>query len=114
MSKTLTDDLRRIVLKPTRGKGKLTSLKTRESIPASKGSAVEAGEDKTSSSTDGGIASPLTEQEETRVYHGNVRQIKSTDGFIVIEYQNVKQVYFKDNNGSNVMFEYVDYTTDDE
>jgi len=109
MATTLTDDLRRIVFKPTRGKGTLSSTKTRESIPKSKGSAAEAGEDKaaSTSSSEGGIASPLIEQEDMREYHTE-QAITSSDGIFVIVYAPIKKAYFKDSNRLEVVVEYTD------
>jgi hypothetical protein len=49
-----------------------------------------------SSSGGGGIASPLTEQPETRKFYEAVRELTSSDGLFVVEYQNPLSITTKD------------------
>jgi len=102
MAKTLTDDLRRIVLKRTRGKGFLTTAILRGPIPSSIGEAL--GVDETDA-TGGGIVSPLTEIEGMRQYHAE-QSITSSDGLYVIVYAPIKTAYFRDAAGQSIVVNY--------
>lgn len=43
-----------------------------------------------------GIASPLTEVSKTRSYFSTIRELTSSDGLFMLEYQNIRQLTTKD------------------
>lgn len=101
---SLTDDLRKIVLPPGRGTGRLGTIAARGAIGASRGVAeleVAGGV------SGGGIASPLTEIAGIRSYHAE-QELKSSDGLFVIVYRPIKNTLFRDANAQQVEVEYTD------
>ena len=63
-----------------------------------------------SAAAGGGIASPLTEVDNSRTYYTTVREYKSSDGIFVIEYHNIKTINMTDAKQAPVQFVYKDVT----
>ena len=100
---SLTDDLKRIVLNPSRGNvQQLSGPNQREAIPASTGTA------KDESVGGDGVASPLTEVYSSREYYDTPLEITSSDGLFVIEVQSLRTITMTDDNANNLVFDYID------
>jgi len=100
---SLAEDLRKIVLNPSRGNiQQLSGPNVREAIPASTGTATEAG------AGGDGVASPLTEVAESRIYFDTPLEITSSDGLFVIEVQSLRTITMTDANNNELVFDYID------
>jgi len=100
---SLKDDLKRIILNPSRGNiQQLSGPNVREAIPSSIGTATEAG------AGGDGVASPLTEAEDTREYFETPLDIVSSDGLFVIEVQSMRTITMTDANNNELVFDYID------
>lgn len=77
-------------------------------LPAQNRQSISQSASESSSSTPGtgaGIASPLTEEDNTRTYH-TMTEIVSSDGFFVMEIMHIKSADFTDDNGEPVHIDY--------
>lgn len=105
MSK-LADKLKRLLLRPERGNGRLGPGRSRGAIPSSKGMAVQAG-------SDGGDYLDLNEVTDSRKWHP-VDYLISSDGFTVIEQERAKQFKMLRNDGKIELHNYQDKPVDPE
>lgn len=58
------------------------------------------------SSGGGGASSKYTEVPNSRLYYDDLKELKSTDGSLVMLYQNIYQMKFRDAGGSIVIYQF--------
>ena len=102
---SLTEDLRKLILKPARGNGKLPTAPERDGFPAARGDANYA--DDISEGGSGGITPPFTEIEDSRTYFVE-RDLKSSDDVFVIVYAPIQSAEFRDRYDQTFTVNYVD------
>lgn len=83
--------------------GGLDTARTRTSLSGG----LYQGEATSSSGTGSGIASPLTEDDNTRTYYSST-ELQSSDGLFIMEILNIKSASFSDANGNAVTVNYDD------
>lgn len=101
--KSVADDIQSLVQPPRQAKP-LPRIDPVGALPASQGRGVYK-----APSGGGGIASPLTEQPDTREYFDPVT-MPSSDGLLWAQWRPVKRLVMKDANDNDVTMEFLDVT----
>lgn len=111
---TTSNRLKRIILRPRRGNGRLAALAALGGISSSRG---EARPDVVEEAQAAGIASPITENKipdpenagsylVSREYWPDPRTVTSSDGLFTFEYQPLQKLEARDANLDPVVFQY--------
>ena len=101
--KSVADDIQSLVQPPRQAKP-LPRIDPVGALPASQGRGVYK-----APSGGGGIASPVTETPNTRIFHESVIRT-SMDGAVFFEVRAAKTVTMTDANGAEVVMEYANVT----
>lgn len=101
----MVDDINSIV-RPRRQAAPLRRVDPVGPLPATRGTGVYKAP---ASGMGGGIASPLTEQPDTREYFDPVT-LPSSDGLLWAQWRPVKRLVMKDANDNDVTMEFLDVT----
>ncbi|MFI8479635.1 hypothetical protein ACIGCM_03600 [Pseudomonas sp. NPDC078700] len=100
----IVDDLNRLTI-PAKEPRRLRTVEPRGLLPAKRGTGnnpptpIRAG-------TGGGIASPLTEVESSRIYFEEVSTFFTNDYLLMVEIQPLQQLKMTDADGQEVVFNY--------
>lgn len=104
--KTVADDLNRLT-DPRPARRTLRAIESVGPLPASRGRGVYQPPPTTAA---GGIASPLTEEADSREYYAAVNR-PSTDGLVFFSVRAVQRVHMTDANNAEVVLEFQNVTS---